>query len=175
MRARGIAGASVDDVMEAAGLTRGGFYAHFKDKTALAREVLELAFDRAFTRWLGEAPTKDRALWRRKAVHRYLSEAHLDNPGEGCAAQTLGAEVARADPELRAAMGPQIERMLGGIASRLDADPQAGRRSAIVLLSTCVGAMTLARSVGSRALAREILSVARDALAPEQPAVGPGE
>jgi TetR/AcrR family transcriptional regulator, transcriptional repressor for nem operon len=164
MRERGIAASSVDDVMAAAGLTRGGFYAHFKDKTALAREVLEHTFERAFTRWLGDDLPSDPVAWRRAAAQRYLSEAHLVDPGRGCAAPTLGAEVARGEPALQAVVGEQVDRIVNGIAARIDGEPKTARRRAISFMATCVGAMVLARSVGQKKLAREILRACHDTL-----------
>lgn len=169
MRERGIAASSVDDVMAAAGLTRGGFYAHFKDKTALAREVLEQTFERAFTRWLGDDLPDDPDAWRKTAAKRYLSEAHLVDPGRGCAAPSLGAEVGRGEPELQAAVGKQLERMIGGITERIGGEPSTARPRAITFLATCVGAMVLARSVGKRKLAREILQACSDVLSEDLP------
>lgn len=172
MRERGIAASSVDDVMAAAGLTRGGFYAHFKDKTALAREVLEQTFARAFTRWLGDDLPADSTAWRDEAAKRYLSEAHLADPGRGCAAPSLGPEIARGEPELQAVVGKQLERIIDGIEERIGGEAKTARPRAIAFFATCVGAMVLARSVGKRKLAREILqacsAVLRDDLPTER-------
>lgn len=164
MRERGIAASSVDDVMAAAGLTRGGFYAHFKDKTTLAREVLEQTFERAFTHWLGDDLPSDAKEWRRTAARRYLTEAHLADPGRGCAAPSLGAEIGRSEPELQAAVAKQLDRIITGIADRIDGDRATARPRAIAFFATCVGAMVLARSVGKRKLAREILQACSDVL-----------
>jgi TetR/AcrR family transcriptional repressor of nem operon len=164
MRERGIAASSVDEVMAAAGLTRGGFYAHFKDKTALAREVLEQTFERAFTRWLGDDLPADAKAWREAAARRYLSDAHLADPGRGCAAPSLGAEVGRSEPELQAVVAKQLERIIGGIEERIGGEAKTARPRAIAFLATCVGAMVLARSVGKRKLAREILQACSDVL-----------
>jgi TetR/AcrR family transcriptional regulator, transcriptional repressor for nem operon len=172
MRERGIAASSVDEVMAAAGLTRGGFYAHFKDKTALAREVLEQTFERAFTRWLGDDLPTDSKAWKRTAAERYLSEAHLVDPGRGCAAPSLGAEVARGEPELQTVVGKQVERIINGISERIGGDETTARPRAIAFMATCVGAMVLARSVGKRKLGREILQACSDVLTDN---VRPGE
>lgn len=163
MRERGIAGASVDDVMEAAGLTRGGFYAHFRDKTALAREAIDFAFERAASLWLGHDSAQGQP-WRKRTAARYLSEHQLDHVGEGCAAPALAAEVARSEPELRTQMGTSLDKIIQGIASRIGGDPATSRARAIAFLATCVGGLSLARAVGSRAMAREIMDACRAAL-----------
>jgi len=166
VRERGISGASVDDVMQAAGLTRGGFYAHFRDKTAMVGEALHEAFREARKNLLEFDLEGD--AWLGKASERYLSEAHLDQPGRGCAVPSLGAEVARADAEVGEVFAREIDHVLGGIQQKLGGGKDA-RRRAIMFLSTAVGAMVLARGVGARSLALEILSTARASLSKPKP------
>jgi TetR/AcrR family transcriptional repressor of nem operon len=90
-RERGIEGASVGDIMGAAGMTHGGFYRHFASKEDLLAAALAKAFA-AFARPLSEAPSGETAQAFRA---RYLSQAHRAAPGEGCPAAALGADVAR--------------------------------------------------------------------------------
>ncbi|HTJ83733.1 MAG TPA: TetR/AcrR family transcriptional regulator [Polyangiaceae bacterium] len=161
LRERGIDGASVDDVMQAAGLTRGGFYAHFKDKTAMVGEALVEAFREARKNLLDLDATDE--AWVTRATERYLSEAHLDNPGRGCALPALASDVARGEPELGAVVATEIGVVLAGIEAKLGGGKGA-RRRAIVFLSTSVGAMVIARAVGDRELAREVLAAARATL-----------
>lgn len=163
-RERGIEGASVDEVMAAAGLTRGGFYAHFEDKTQLVAEAIRYAFDGAVENLFGPDMPTEPAAWRERAVRRYLSERHLDNPGDGCAATSLGTDAARSDQPVRDAMRQQVERVFRELERRMGGDPTTARQRAISLLSTCVGAMTLARAVGDRSTAREILGACREEL-----------
>ena len=169
IRERGIAGASVDEVMQAAGLTRGGFYAHFRDKTAMVSEAVGYAFAEARRNLLELDATGD--AWARRASERYLSEAHLAEPGRGCAVPTVGADVARGPAELREAFTVEVESVIDGVAQKLGGGA-SGRKRAIGFLATSVGAVLLARAVTdptkpSRvALAREILSAARAAVAP---------
>ncbi len=161
MRERGLAGASVNDVMGAAGLTRGGFYAHFPDKSEMLAEALDRAFAQAKEALVTSLDETGLA-WIERAVGRYLSESHLDSPGTGCAAPALGADVARSEPVLRKAFQRGIDEMLKGIQEKLG--PDASRAEAITLLSTFVGAMTLARAMHDRKAAREILTSTKETI-----------
>jgi TetR/AcrR family transcriptional regulator, transcriptional repressor for nem operon len=160
MRERGLAGASVNDVMGAAGLTRGGFYAHFPDKDEMVVEALDRAFAEAMQQLITSIPEEGDG-WLERALGRYLSERHVDSPGTGCAVPALGADVARSAPTVKRAFQRGVSSMLQAIEKKLaTAD---GRDAAITLLSTWVGALTLARAVQDRALSREILDVAKRA------------
>src|SRR5688500_15554793 len=83
-RARGLEGIGVADLMDAAGLTHGGFYGHFESKADLQAEACKAALDPAVARWqaaIDDSP--DDAL--RSIVEGYLSERHRDSPAVGCA------------------------------------------------------------------------------------------
>lgn len=175
IRERGIDGSSVDDLMGAAGLTRGGFYAHFSGKTALMVEALDLVFETAKRRWVAGLGRGTPALrparaeespeeWRRRALAMYLSEAHRDDPGDGCGVPALAAEIGRGPAELRRATEPHVRDLIALIAGKLG-DAEAKRDEAIALFSACVGALALARAVEDRALANEILEATARRLA----------
>src|ERR1700729_2006156 len=79
LRMRGIAGARVADVMSGAGLTVGGFYAHFGSKEALVDDVLRLTASRLRERLFTRLETKDEADRAGVVLKRYLSPAHRDD------------------------------------------------------------------------------------------------
>src|SRR5262245_52168386 len=79
LRTRGISGARVADVMKGAGLTVGGFYAHFPSKEALIDETLRRTTEAIRTKLfadLDKVPSEDRPL---RVLKRYLSGAHRDS------------------------------------------------------------------------------------------------
>src|SRR5262249_32757283 len=95
-RAEGISGVRLEDVMTRAGLTHGGFYAHFDSKADLLREALDYAAEQtleALSKPLADVPSEDR--WR-TAIDSYLGPAHVAHPQVGCPLASLGAEVGRA-------------------------------------------------------------------------------
>src|SRR6476646_6451425 len=95
MREKGAHGIGVADLMKEAGLTHGGFYAHFDSRDALVIEAFAYAMDRSIARWrkLAEETPPDKRL--ATIVESYLTSVHRDDPGRGCAIPTLGAEIAR--------------------------------------------------------------------------------
>lgn len=165
-RRRGYEQSGVDEVMAAADLTRGGFYAHFEGKSDLFAEALERAFDESeHNLFEGRLAGLEGDAWHAAAAARYLATKHRDQPEAGCPIPALGAEVTRGPRALRGRFGARVARVVDRIAERLGGGPGA-RRRAIVLLSTWAGAVLLARAVGDRALADEILDAARAADAP---------
>lgn len=160
-RQEGYQATGVDRLMSAAGLTRGGFYSHFRDKSQLLIESLERAFDESSANLLerGHEELEGEAFVR-AAARRYLSGEHRENLADGCAVPALGAEVARAPKSVQKVFARRIDALLDGIAERLGGGIRA-RRRAMLLLSSWVGAMVLARAVGDKKLAEEILGAVR--------------
>lgn len=151
MRERGLSGASVNEVMGAAGLTRGGFYAHFADKDEMLAEAVEKAFEEAQENLLGSIPEEGEA-WVAHAAGRYLSRKHVEQPASGCVVTTVGAEVARSERVVKKAFQTGVEAMLAGIQAKSGGT----RDEAITFLAACIGAVTLARAVQDDALVEEL-------------------
>jgi AcrR family transcriptional regulator len=138
-RQNGIDGTGVDAVMKQAGLTHGGFYAHFPSKEALAAEVARGLLERAARTWdeVSRTEPSDEAL--RHIVLSYLDRDRIAS-GLGCPLTSLGPDVARRSVA-RTAIGGALRGMLDALARLLP-----GRRDrALVALSTLVGAVVLAR------------------------------
>lgn len=160
LRQRGIAEASLTDVMAAAGLTAGGFYRHFKNKDQLVGEALESA-------GFGVAISIRDAVSRggfNDAVDAYLSTGGGDgNQVSNCPFSALGSEIARSTPETRAALTGTLNDVLTALANGAGGG-KAGKRKAMFALSALVGALTLARISTDEALARDIIETARQRL-----------
>jgi TetR/AcrR family transcriptional repressor of nem operon len=166
LRERGVLRAGVDSLMAEAGLTRGGFYAHFQDKAALVAEAIGQMFVESRERLFAQASDRVGRQWLEWASQRYLSERHVRAPGEGCAVPALSAEVARSDsPEVRAAFTAGIRAITDEMTHRVEADGSGTRQDALVAFALWVGAVTVARPLDDPALASELLSAARAACA----------
>jgi TetR/AcrR family transcriptional regulator, transcriptional repressor for nem operon len=162
-RERGFDGAGVADIMKAAGLTHGAFYAHFPSKDALEAEAVSRAFAQSDSRVY--ALTADASDARRSFLDSYLSGAHRDHPGNGCPMAALGPEIAR-DAAARKPFTQGVKHMIEGMAGLFRWKRRgATRRNAIHLLSAAVGALILARAVDDPQLSDEILESVRDDLA----------
>ena len=99
LREKGAHGIGVADLMKDAGLTHGGFYAHFNSREALVIEAFSYAMDRSTERWrkLAEETPPEKRL--ATIVEAYLTPVHRDDPGHGCAVPTLGAGNRPREPE----------------------------------------------------------------------------
>lgn len=144
-RERGIEEVSVAQIMDAAGMTHGGFPRHFANKQELVKAALALAADEQ-TDW---DSFEDFA-------NAYLTRQHRDHPESGCVFAALGGEVSRAPAETRHVLSERIERQIAAFGD--DTDAQA---AALARWSTLIGAMVLARLVEEDDLSDQILSAAR--------------
>jgi TetR/AcrR family transcriptional regulator, transcriptional repressor for nem operon len=165
LREKGAHGIGVADLMKDAGLTHGGFYAHFASREALVIEAFAHAMDRSTERWrkLGEATPPEQRL--ATIVDSYLSPAHRDNPGHGCAIPTLGAEIARESPKTRRAFATRLEQMIDVFADQIpDVSRKAARQQATAAIATMMGALVMARVAGAGEFSEEILVAGREAV-----------
>lgn len=161
-RERGFGGAGVAEIMKAAGLTHGAFYAHFPSKEALAAAAVEAASDQTERRLV--AATADVADPVQAFLDVYLSTAHRDRPGDGCALAALGPEIAR-DPATRAPLTAHVRRAIAALADRIGgAKAERAQQQATVVLAASVGALILSRAVDDEALSDEILTTVRETL-----------
>ena len=163
LREKGAHGVGVADLMKEAGLTHGGFYAHFDSREALVIEAFAHAMDRSMDHWrkiTGEvAPEKRLAL----IADAYLSVLHRDDPGHGCSIPALGAEIARENPKTRKAFAGKLDEMIEAMADFIPNVPRkAARKQAIATLATLAGTMLLARIAGSGELSDEVLKVGKE-------------
>ena len=156
-REEGLAGVGIAELMKEAGLTVGGFYKHFGSRDDLVAEALSSAFG-GWQRRVDAAKAGGPSVSLAKLIDHYLSEAHRDNPGTGCAFSALAPEIARSDKRTRALTTEQIRNDIHLIAGLIPGrDAHAARSQAILTFGALVGAMSLARAVSDEALSREIL------------------
>jgi TetR/AcrR family transcriptional repressor of nem operon len=162
LRERGIAGARVADVMAGAGLTVGGFYAHFATKEALVDDAMRRTgadLRGQIFAGLEDKPAEDRA---EVVLKRYLSAAHRDGVATGCMLPAVVGEVATSAGEHRAALGEWIDALAGGLEALLPGGERASRRlRALGLVALMYGGLSLARALRGTDLSDEVLRAAR--------------
>jgi TetR/AcrR family transcriptional repressor of nem operon len=156
LRERGLEGASVGEVMKAAGMTHGGFYKHFDSKEALVAAAIDAAFAE-FTNAL-ERGEPDEAVAAYRA--RYLSDGHKNHPGIGCPVAAVGEEIGRAPDGLKAAFGKGVRRIVAALARVMKGSAQAKEAAAFREFSMLVGAMVIARASDPET-ARAVLAACR--------------
>jgi TetR/AcrR family transcriptional regulator, transcriptional repressor for nem operon len=148
IRRSGYGGTGVADIMKEAGLTHGGFYAHFASREAMLAEAADRAGAEAVetaTRIAAAAPPKQ-AL--EAMATAYLSKEHLKNIETGCGTAALCSEMPRQAPEVRRAATRRIKEMIDLVARQSPEWGQPGAHEhALVTVATMVGALVLARAV----------------------------
>ena len=161
-RAEGIGNVGIPALMRDAGLTHGGFYAHFANKEALVAEACARGLSESSRAILAEAESQppDEAL--RLIIRAYLSRGHRDNPATGCSIAALGTEIAREPEEVRATFADVLRDYARRIAVYLpDAGDTEREEAALLLLSGMAGTLMVARALDDRAQSDRLLLVAR--------------
>jgi len=148
-RERGFENVTVAEVMKAAGLTHGAFYAHFDSKDELQAAAVAYGMKVSHERLQLSTSKKGKESY----ADRYLSRRHRDNPGDGCTMAALAQEVARSTPELKAAFEGGFEEIISANGG--------DRKEAIFQTAALLGGVVLARAVQNARLSDEILESVR--------------
>ena len=158
IRFKGSEQISVAEVMSQAGLTHGGFYAHFKSKNALIAAAIQQMFEESLAVFVGKTsgvPAREGLL---AYLSFYLSTQHLQNRAFGCPLASIGHELPNLDAESREVFSGGMHLLFGKMATTLQeagfAQPMQLSQS---LFAEMVGAMTIARCERSDALAEQVL------------------
>ena len=161
IRRSGYGGTGVADIMKDAGLTHGGFYAHFASREAMLAEAADRAGADGLTavaRVAAAAPPRE-AL--QAMMRSYLSKEHVKGVETGCAVAALGSEMPRQAPEVRRAATRRIKEMIDLVARQSPDWGQPGAHErALVTVATAVGALLLARAVDDLRLSDAVRAAA---------------
>lgn len=161
IRRSGYSGTGVADIMKDAGLTHGGFYAHFTSREAMLAEAAAHAGAESasiLSRFAASVPAQQ-AL--QALLRAYLSKAHVAGTEVGCPIAALGSEMPRQVPDVRRAATLHIKGLIDLVARQLPDWGRAGaHEQALVVVSTMVGALTLARAVDDPKLSDAICKAA---------------
>jgi TetR/AcrR family transcriptional regulator, transcriptional repressor for nem operon len=167
IRRGGYSGAGVAEIMKEAGLTHGGFYAHFDSREGMLAE----AADRAGADGMALLARVAAAAPPRKALEAmlrtYLSKEHVESVETGCAIAALGSELPRQSPKVRRAATRRIKEMIDLVARQSPDWGQPGAHEhALVTLATALGALVLARAVDDPKLSNALREAALNHLTP---------
>jgi TetR/AcrR family transcriptional repressor of nem operon len=168
-RARGVEGVSVADVMRKAGLTHGGFYAHFASKEELLAAAMTYASAQTEGMLSAAAPGGASPNPLLAEAYAYLSMAHRDHPEKGCPIAALAPELLRASPRVRRTIASEVSKRIARLRDALAPRNKRERdRDAAGAAACMVGGMILSRAMDEgqaaaflescRAFLREALS-----------------
>ena len=182
-RERGLNDVTVAEVMAEAGLTHGGFYAHYASKDALAASACENAFALSLQKWRRRIDAAATPLEARHIIaDRYLGAVNCDPSVASCPTATLVADVARAGAAhpIHTAYVDGVRKQIETLAALgTSGDPATDRAEACVRMATMMGALLLARACHGDPLSDEIATAARarlttnDSSAPTAPKTTP--
>lgn len=162
----GFQNVTIDQVMHEAGLTRGGFYNHFRNKEALFSEAVSSFLMGRGAEWRNEAgidPSNLKPEMAQQMVDAYLSPEHLGDLAGQCPMIALPSDVARADPETQEAFQQLLTAMVWLLETAIPNEQTDRRQNALASAALCVGGMVLARTLPSSQLAEEVRSAAHEA------------
>lgn len=154
---------TIDMIMAKAGMTRGGFYKHFKSKEALYAVAVESFLMGRGAVWREEAGIDPTNLSPEMAQHMldsYLSEKHLGEIENQCPMIALPSDVARGTPDIQKAYQDLLTSMVWLFETSQPNGSDQKRQRALAMAALCVGGMILARSIPDRTLATEIRAAA---------------
>jgi TetR/AcrR family transcriptional repressor of nem operon len=165
IRAEGPDRIGVAGLMAKAGLTHGGFYAHFKSKDDLIAQAITQMFDDRYEHWVERTKDLEPATALDEFVDGYLSARHRDDAEHGCPLPTLSGELARMTEAARQRFYEGGDRMTKLVATLLKRQGIADAHDlALSLVSEMVGAVALSRAMTEPARSTRILKASRDAI-----------
>jgi AcrR family transcriptional regulator len=150
---------TIDMVMKGAGLTRGGFYNHFKSKEALYSVAVSSFLMGRGAKWRAAAgvdPSNPNPQMTRQMIEGYLSPDHLGDLDGQCPMIALPSDIARANPEVQTSYQELLEAMVGLFERGIEQHTDQARQKALSAAALCVGGMILARTLPKSTLAEEV-------------------
>lgn len=161
VRAKGPDGVGVAEIMADAGLTHGGFYAHFPNKEALVAAAVDESFGQSARRFAKMTQGMSDAEALSAFVDSYVSAEHRDNPGRGCPLATLSSDLPRQGEIVREAYERGVRGLIGRIAGWLPSDLPEREGLAASIAAEMAGVVALSRAIADDEDAARLLADAR--------------
>lgn len=158
----GFEAVSIDQIMEAAKLTRGGFYRYFASKSDLFAEAMDCFFTNLAcgNRWEGVQVDRAKGPIGPQIVRAYLSRQHFQDIEDSCPMVALPGDVARSDGNARRAYQGALIAMIEHLQADADTTGGPDRETAMAIAALCVGGMVIARASDDLAIADSVREAA---------------
>ena len=159
LRTNGFNGIGVDGLAASAGVTSGAFYSNFSNKEALLEEVIETCLGEPFI------DSESGSLAERQArlkewLAMYISADHRADPASGCVMPTLSADVARSNPQIRAAYKRKMLALVHKMSNVLDGTGPDRENRAWSIIAMMIGALAISRAMPDGKEADQVLDSA---------------
>lgn len=151
----GYAATGIDLIMSEAGLTAGGFYAHFRSKTDLFEQAIEHSMKHSRQLLIKDTEHLSGEEKIKAIMNRYISVGHRDLAEKGCILPALAAEIPRGTKKSNEMVAYYIRKWANEISQHMPYE------NALALISKAVGAILLSRMVKNSGLSDEIITAAR--------------
>jgi TetR/AcrR family transcriptional regulator, transcriptional repressor for nem operon len=162
-RERGAEASGIGSVMKELGLTKGGFYRHFKSRDHLYIEAIDRAFSDMGDTMVAVAEAAPKGQQLKAVIERYLSMQHLNSPGTGCILSTLGSDIARHPSAVRQQINRSMQAYRERLLPYMPGMTTEEKSSAFSLLYPgMVGALIAARTQASKQDQERLLARARE-------------
>jgi AcrR family transcriptional regulator len=159
---QGFEAVSIDEIMAAADLTRGGFYRYFASKSDLYAEAMECFFTNPAcgNRWEGVEVDPAKGAIGPQIVRAYLSRQHFQDIEDSCPMVALPGDVARSGANAKRAYEKAVEAMIEHLQADAATTGQPDRTAALAIAALCIGGMVIARASDDIAIADEVRDAA---------------
>lgn len=165
LRSKGLNGPAVTTLMNAAGLTHGGFYRHFGSRDDLVVEAIEESLQELRDRLVTAAKQADPGEGWKAMVRSYLSLELCDRPDEGCPIAALAPDMARTRSRLKQRIAAAILKLRQELLPFMPGrNPREKAANFLAIFSSMVGTIAIARTMPDPALREGILNTVRDHL-----------
>jgi TetR/AcrR family transcriptional regulator, transcriptional repressor for nem operon len=156
LRTNGFNGIGVDGIAASAGVTSGAFYSNFSSKEALLEEVIETCLGEPFIDSESGSLT-ERQDRLKEWLAMYISADHRADPASGCVMPTLSADVARSNPQIRAAYRREMLALVHKMSNVLDGAGPDRERRAWSIVAMMIGAIAISRAMPDGKEADQVL------------------
>jgi TetR/AcrR family transcriptional repressor of nem operon len=154
----GFESVSLNQIMDGAGLTHGGFYSYFKSKSDLYAEVLWCFFTDPQWKscWEGVHVDLSSTDVGPQVVRAYLSRQHFEDVENSCPMVALPTDVARSGVNARRAFETVFKAMVSVLERSLVQNERHRRSTAQGIAALAIGGMIVARTMVDRGLADQL-------------------
>ena len=159
LRTNGFNGIGVDGIAASAGVTSGAFYSNFSNKEALLQEAIESCLGEPFID-PDNGSLAERQARLKEWLAMYISPEHRADPASGCVMPTLSADVARSNPQIRAAYGRKMLALVYKMSNVLDGETLDREKRAWSIVAMMVGAVAISRAMPDGEKADQVLDSA---------------
>jgi TetR/AcrR family transcriptional repressor of nem operon len=148
--------------MAGAGLTVGGFYAHFASKEALVDDTLRMTARALREQMFHGLEQKEPEVRAEVVLKRYLSASNRDLVEQGCPFPAVIGEIGSTAPEHRDVLAEQVEAFASELQPHLLKEGALTRRHLTLgLFALMYGGLSLARALRGTELSDEVIKACR--------------